>query len=311
MAVAALLLTIASGAARADVSRELLRITENIYLSEDGASDPGLGRLAEPEFVLKVYELTQQQPLWSNADAELALAALKESYTEGLNPSDYHVARLEHLAAPGTVLSDEQAAQRDVLLTDGVLHYARHLVEGKVDPRTLDPSWNYTRRDYRAGDVANRLVVEMRGSGLPALLASLAPELPFYRIMREALASLRKIEDTQQFFVVPDDKVLRAGDRNPAIPLIRKRLSQLNYLPYNALASDHFDRQLEAAVRDFQEDHGIDSDGIVGKQSYVALNTSFRERIDAVRVNMDRLRWISQDLSDDFIVVNIAGYELY
>ena len=306
-----LLLAIAPGVASADVSRELLRITENIYLGDEGIGESGLGRLAEPEFVLKVYELIQQQPLWDSKDAAQALVLLKQSHEHGLNPSDYHVVELDRLAAQVATLSSQQAAQRDVMLTDGVLHFARHLVEGKVDPRTLDPSWNYTRRDYSAGDVAVRLVSEMRSAGLPALMSSLAPDLPFYGVMRDTLASLREIEDTQAFFRVPDNGVLRPGDRGTTIPLIRKRLAQLNYLPYNATGSDRYDGQLESAVREFQLDHGIDSDGIVGKQSYAALNVTFQQRIDAVRVNMDRVRWISQDLSDDFIVVNIAGYELY
>ncbi len=308
--LAGLLLAAAPATTLADVSRELLRITENIYLSEDGASDPDLGRLAEPEFVLKVYELTSQQPLWNGADADLALKALRDSYLEGLNPDDYHLVALDKLFT-NVDESPQLSAQRDVLLTDGIVHLARHLVEGKVDPRTLDPSWNYTRRDYSAGDVATLLVSEVRGGRLPSLLASLPPELPFYSAMREALASLRAIENTEQFFTVPDGSVLRPGDRNPSVPAIRKRLAQLNYLPYNATSSQGFDEQMEAAVREFQRDHGIDSDGIIGKQSYAALNITFQQRIDAVRINMDRVRWISEDVSDDFIVVNIAGYELY
>jgi len=147
--------------ASADVSGELLRITENIYLVDSNEGAPGLDQLAEPEFVLEVYELTRQQPLWDSQTAEQALALLKQSRAEGLNPSDYHVGAIEQLAGPQPALSLQQLALRDFLLTDGVLHYARHLVEGKLEPRTLDPSWNYTRRDYSAVEVASRPVTEM------------------------------------------------------------------------------------------------------------------------------------------------------
>jgi murein L,D-transpeptidase YcbB/YkuD len=68
---------------------------------------------------------------------------------------------------------------------------------------------------------------------------------------------------------------------------------------------------LAEAVRQFQHDHGIDVDGVVGKQSFDFLNMSHQKRVDSLRVNMDRLRWIARDVSDDYVVVNIAGFELY
>ena len=306
--VCMLLLAVADPARADDVQRELLRICENIYQSVE---ESGLDRLSEPDFVLKVYEHTGHRPLWDASTAAQALAALRDSELEGLNPSDYRVAELERSAPAAEAMTTAQRARRDVVLTDAVLRYARHLVEGKVNPRMLDESWNYTRRQYRDNDVPIRLVDAVGRGELTELLASLTPEMGFYDAMKRALASLRSLNSTQAFFEVPDGRTLRRGDADPAIPLLRRRLAQLAYLPSSAVRSDAFDAALEAAVREFQLDHGIDSDGIVGRQSFAALNMSFSQRIDTVRVNMDRLRWISQDVSDEFIVVNIAGYELY
>ena len=41
------------------------------------------------------------------------------------------------------------------------------------------------------------------------------------------------------------------------------------------------------------------------------LNLSLAEKVELLRINLDRLRWVNETVSDDFIVVNIAGYELY
>jgi murein L,D-transpeptidase YcbB/YkuD len=105
--------------------------------------------------------------------------------------------------------------------------------------------------------------------------------------------------------------VLKPGQNHPNVRVLRSRLKQLSYLLPNSPETEYFDDQLEAATRLFQKDNGIDSDGVVGKQSYEVLNMTFQARVDRLRVNMDRYRWIRQEVGQEVIVVNIAGYELY
>ncbi len=38
-------------------------------------------------------------------------------------------------------------AEFDILLTDAVLLYAYHLLNGKVNPKSLDNKWNFSSRD--------------------------------------------------------------------------------------------------------------------------------------------------------------------
>jgi murein L,D-transpeptidase YcbB/YkuD len=93
--------------------------------------------------------------------------------------------------------------------------------------------------------------------------------------------------------------------------LLRQRLRDLGYQVNADNGNPNYGPGLESAVRQFQADHGIDVDGVIGRQSYNFLNMSYRARVDSLRINMDRVRWISQSISDDYIVVNIAGFELY
>jgi murein L,D-transpeptidase YcbB/YkuD len=65
------------------------------------------------------------------------------------------------------------------------------------------------------------------------------------------------------------------------------------------------------AVEALQRDHALDVDGIVGGQSFRVLNLSARDREALLRINLDRARWIRQDQTDEYLVVNIAGFELY
>ncbi|MEP1472876.1 MAG: L,D-transpeptidase family protein [Halieaceae bacterium] len=300
--------------AQADVSKEILSITERVFLNADAQSVAGVAEIYQPAFINEVYQQSNHQPLWSIEDAGALLSLLRSSEREGLNPSDYHYNELLALQAEvgeGWVDPDVLRAQFDVLMSDGLLLYARHLVEGKIDPRTLDETWNYDRREYVAEEVAGRLITSAAQDEMPELLDSLKPQSDFYRQMRLSLSYYRELADTEQFFLIPPDKVLKPDQSHANVALLRRRLKQLSYLPPDSPETEYFDGQLAGAVRLFQNDHGIDSDGIVGRQSYEVLNITFEQRVEQLRVNMDRLRWINQSVSEELIVVNIAGYELY
>ena len=77
-----------------------------------------------------------------------------------------------------------------------------------------------------------------------------------------------------------------------------------------ALHSFQFDEALESAVRDFQERHGLEADGIVGRKTLAALNVPVSERIQQILLNMERWRWMPGELGERYLLVNMAGFEL-
>jgi len=299
---------------QADVSREIRNINESLFVDRLDSRVLERGTVRSPEFVGIFYDLLEYQPAWTDPDyvGEM-INLLGDSGLEGLNPDDYHYGEMQALRREykaDQADKDNIRAQFDILLSDGILLYARHLLEGKVDPRTMDSSWNYARRDFVPEVVAASLVQAISERRVGQVLAQLKPDVPAYRQMKKELAYYRELADSEQFFLVPAGDVLKPGQTSESILLLRRRLTQLGYLPLSAPASEYFGTTLEGAVREFQRDHSIDSDGIAGKQSFAVLNMTFQQRVDKLRINMDRIRWISQDLSNDFILVNIAGYEL-
>jgi murein L,D-transpeptidase YcbB/YkuD len=71
-----------------------------------------------------------------------------------------------------------------------------------------------------------------------------------------------------------------------------------------------FDEDLDTGVRHFQRRHGLDVDGVVGPATLSALNASADERVRRIEVNMERWRWLPQDLGRRYVIVNIANFEL-
>lgn len=69
------------------------------------------------------------------------------------------------------------------------------------------------------------------------------------------------------------------------------------------------DNDLSEAVKRFQNRHGLEPDGAVGKQTQAALAVSVDERITQIKTTLARLRDMP-DLGNRYILVNVAGFFL-
>jgi murein L,D-transpeptidase YcbB/YkuD len=73
---------------------------------------------------------------------------------------------------------------------------------------------------------------------------------------------------------------------------------------------DTFDLDLEMAVKEFQQSHGLPASGVVDAATCDALNVPVEDRILQLEVNLERWRWLPRAPMDRSVVVNIAGFNL-
>jgi L,D-transpeptidase YcbB len=282
---------------------------------ESLALDPRAGPVpvTDPWFLIRLYERRQFNPVWTT-DARLdeLLAALEGSTAHGLDPEDYHVAVL-HEARES--LNDQDyalaAASLDVLATDALARYAYHLRFGKVNPEALEPSWNFTRT-LGDTDPIEAVLQLIDADDLGAALDRLAPQEARYRDLMQGLAAMRSQAAAGGWPSVPSGETLRPGMRGARVIALRERLTATGDLPDDAITggadADLYDMPLSQAVRAFQERHGLDADAIVGPRTLAALNVPVESRIDQLRINLERARWIFRDLEDRYIISNIARF---
>jgi murein L,D-transpeptidase YcbB/YkuD len=111
---------------------------------------------------------------------------------------------------------------------------------------------------------------------------------------------------------LPPGPSLHAGDHDPRVSLLRRRLIDLGDLDVTLEEAPYrFDQRVEEAVRHFQRRHGLEEDGIVGPETLSELNLPLEQRVRQIELNLERWRWIPHELGRRYILVNIAGYQLY
>jgi L,D-transpeptidase YcbB len=103
---------------------------------------------------------------------------------------------------------------------------------------------------------------------------------------------------------------LRLGMRDRAITLLRQRLIVSADLDQAAGVSDIFDSYVEAGVRRFQARHGISADGVVREATVNALNVPVESRLRQLENNLVRVRAMSGQLGERYVVVNIPAAQL-
>ena len=122
----------------------------------------------------------------------------------------------------------------------------------------------------------------------------------------------REIAKKSGWPVIPPGRVLELGINDTRVLTLRKYLAITGDLPAvtESINDSIFDKDVENAVIQFQYRHNLNQDGVVGKGMLSMMNVPVEKRIDEIRINMERARWVIHHLPEDFMVVNIAGYNV-
>jgi L,D-transpeptidase YcbB len=240
---------------------------------------------------------------------------LAESYGEGLDPEDYHAASIR--AARGALtdierLPADERAQLDILLTDSVIRLGYHLRFGKVDPVALDPNWNESR-DLMGEDPVTTIQNAIDSRSLREFADEAIPRAFLYGRFKRALAEYRALAAAGGWPTVPSGPTLKAGAADQRVPTVAQRLAVTADLSRDvaAAATAEYVAPIVAGVQSFQRRHGLAADGVIGPATLTALNVPIEVRIDQIRANLERARWVLYDPDRDYLVVNIAGFQVY
>ncbi len=101
---------------------------------------------------------------------------------------------------------------------------------------------------------------------------------------------------------------LEPGMADPRIRSLRRRLQATGDAAPDASRSSLYDPALETAVRAFQARHGLEVDGLVGRETRAALNVPAQARVATLRLNLERLRAFLPG-GPSYVLVNVPAFE--
>lgn len=242
-----------------------------------------------------------------------ALALLQQAAEHGLDPADYQPQALAKAAERLAQTDQRDAAARaqfDAALTDALLRYLTDLQTGRVTPAQVGA--RFTPLPQPEQEAAALLRDALSSGRLPEIAQQITPQRPLTQPLRAALQQYRELARTGAWLTplpLPSGGKLVAGEAYPALEQLERRLTLLADLPPRA-APRQADAVLIAAVRQFQLRHGLEPDGIVGRQTLAQLDVSPAQRVRQIELTLERLRWTAMLPSQRMIVVNVPEFML-
>ncbi|MBB1126416.1 L,D-transpeptidase family protein [Thiospirillum jenense] len=253
------------------------------------------------------------QPLWHEVQARALLNLAIASQDEGFNPDDFHATAIAQLLLSGTFnrFVIPERIDADLLLSDALVRYIHHHRYGKYDPKII-------RSCLAVRDAANAELIkaDMAASLFaPDLSSWLSTHLPrpfFYTQLVEVYQRYRLAIANGFGAPIPNSTALALGQHDARLPAIRARLALLDGEPLPSHTNAQvYDDSLIKRIKQFQRRSGLTADGIIGARTLAALNVSLPKILTKIAANLERMRWLYNDLSSDFLFVDIAQFQLH
>jgi murein L,D-transpeptidase YcbB/YkuD len=254
--------------------------------------------------VTAFYTQREHVPAWVDhrrptEKAAKVIALLNTARQHGFDPADYHAKELleeSQAVEPIDKESPERVnrlAQFDARMTASLLRFGRDVATGRQNG---DANWK-TRR--KTPDVV--AAVAKAADDPDAFVDLVRPPHPEYAALQKALDDLNGQKDKGGWVKVPSPR---------AETELRQRLQASGHLKQGSGTGDQGSGDLQAAIKSFQELHALPATGVVDQKTLEALNVPLDWRIQQVAINMQRWRYMPDDLGERHFLVNIPYFHL-
>lgn len=268
--------------------------------------------------VFLIYESRNYTPIWVRDSgpknkARDFLKILQHSGDDALMPSNYRVEEIEKRIKSTDYM---ELVELELLLSRAMLDYGRDVNSGRVEPSKINSNIRIFPKIIGAATLLDRIELADR---VGDVFGTMPPQTPRYKRMKVKLAEYRRAAAQGEWTKVPKGEVLKPENHDERVPLIRKLLTQMGdykndiALPMTSEGTPDltlYGSEMVTAVKKFQYRHGIDQDGVIGPATLAEMNLPIGARIRQIELNMERRRWMQDNLGDFYVFVNLADQYL-
>jgi L,D-transpeptidase YcbB len=243
--------------------------------------------------------------------ADAVIAEIRKAADWGLTPGSFDIS-----LALNTDVTPDALAAAEVRIALAVLKYARHARGGRIDVGLLGRNIDQKPPLLEPKAVLDGIAAAPDAS---AYLRGLHPRHPQFEKLRQALLAARRPAAISPATApapgadvkLPAGPRIKAGQSHAHVALLRQRLGVVE----SEGPLDRFDAPLQAALRAFQQEKGLDDDGTLNNSTRTALNGGVKpaaagDQAQRILVNMERWRWLPADLGRFHVWDNIPEYRM-
>ncbi len=296
---------------KAPGTREFAEKLSNLLVPVD---TPGKKQLNNIAVNLRfAYQLNEYAPIWlkdgkSTEAAEKLLTELENTTWDGLDTGRYHIASLRKLLADSTIVKNvNKQIAADTALTFTYLHASHDLLFGTIKPASVDSLW------FHANDSAWEA---------PELLANKDNKFPSLEPYRSKLPTYSMmLADHRHYAQLSTDSLLldaieatKAISNYATTDIVQRKAVQYvikTELPWLRSLNDSEKENIKQAISNYQYYMDIKVSGKLDSFTVARLTRSPQQIINELKINMERVRWMQQEVGKLYILIDIPAMELF
>jgi murein L,D-transpeptidase YcbB/YkuD len=242
---------------------------------------------------------------------------LEQADQVGLSSEDYDGPRwkdrIARFGGGNQNPSADEPARFDLALTVSAMRYISEIQFGRVKPERVHLGADDARSKFDLPQFLRDQVIN--SNDVAAVLSQLEPPYVLYRRTEEAMRHYMQLavqDDGEKLPSPPTKKkTIEPGDDYPGVPRLVRLLKLVGDLPADAdVAPDStlYHGPIVDAMKRFQERHGLEADGRIGKDTLDQLNTPLSDRVRQLQLTLERWRWAPRVIDPPPILVNIPEF---
>ncbi|HRQ90022.1 MAG TPA: L,D-transpeptidase family protein, partial [Bacteroidia bacterium] len=271
--------------------------------------------------IAQVYSQRDARPLWEESPLPpVSQRALGEALKRHAMP-ELMALDPETLVA---AIPEGPVEARDLANTVAFCDAALLVRLGVVPATKIWPDWDSQDKPGSDNRTVESIVPDLltatalRPFEMEKAIDLMGPQNWIYRELLKAYPAAREaILQYSGLPQIPDPEQIGAGkpgELYPAAPAIAAHLIDKGYLrmaPELAPTITSMTPELTTALIAFQNDFGLDADGIFGQTSWRYLNTNAANHFRSIVLNLHRARLMPGKLGDRYLIANLPCAELH
>lgn len=265
--------------------------------------------VSAPAYLKNIYNARGFEPMFAKEGRWLVTPTDLESAgkmikSHGLSTADYQIQTIiDHVKLNGST-----DIKSELYVAENVFKSIVHVVTGRIDPSKINEDVKYVAKDFKQWYVFGIV----NASTMPNLYNQLAPRNKFYKSLRNVLTRLTQIEDAKTWIPVEvPATTIQLGQSHPSIAQIKTKLNLIGYGFTNV--NEIYDAEFDAALKAIQLDLSVPFEKGLSKNSktWRLINSEIRSRVRETELQMEKVRWLPDDLEARHAIANLANQMFY